>query len=100
MPDLRFDTVDDTRTLQQAAERLRQHAGGRAALLPTVLGGVELSLHDLSRDCHAAAGSLISCDDQAELSAALGEAGAALREAAESCGRARELMWVSMGAPD
>jgi hypothetical protein len=62
MPDLRSEALADAQTLQEAAERLRQQADGRAhaALVPTVLGGVEQSLHELSRGCHAAVGSLTS----------------------------------------
>jgi hypothetical protein len=73
-----------------------------AARLPTVLGGVEQSLHELSRACDAAVGPLISSPGrhEAELAAALQDAGAALRTAAEACARARELMWMTMGAPE
>ena len=117
----------DARDLLAAAEQFERDAGDPAAsaVIAPALASVEQSLHALSRACHDAARSIVppgdidespsarfarvaaawpgatppSHEQQAQLLVSLHDAGAALRAAAESSGRAREVLAATLGSP-
>jgi hypothetical protein len=129
MNDPRIRLAHDSLTLLSAAERLRQGASDRACatIVPAALDCIEQSLHALSRGCDGAAHVFVppardesisrryaraaadwpeardgvgpSHERQAQLLASLSDAGAALRAAAESCARARDLLTTTMETP-